>query len=69
MRRMLFFVLVALLTLGRAVVAGEEPGADGVQYRVVINHEEQYSIWIADREVPRGWGATGFGGGKEEAFI
>ena len=28
---------------------------DGRTYRVVINHEEQYSIWVADREVPLGW--------------
>ncbi len=31
-------------------------------YRVVINDEEQYSIWPADRAIPRGWreaGATG----------
>ena len=27
-------------------------------YRVVINHEEQYSIWPADREIPKGWKAT-----------
>lgn len=24
-------------------------------YKVVINHEEQYSIWPAERENPRGW--------------
>ena len=24
-------------------------------YKVVINHEEQYSIWPADRENPLGW--------------
>jgi MbtH protein len=23
--------------------------------RVVVNHEEQYSIWPADRAVPAGW--------------
>ncbi len=26
-----------------------------VRYKVVINHEEQYSIWPADREDPAGW--------------
>jgi MbtH protein len=26
-----------------------------VPYRVVINDEEQYSIWPAGREVPAGW--------------
>lgn len=29
------------------------------QYRVVVNDEEQYSIWPADRAVPAGWRAVG----------
>jgi uncharacterized protein YbdZ (MbtH family) len=28
---------------------------DQIVYKVVINHEEQYSIWPADRENPLGW--------------
>ncbi|UXI66273.1 MbtH family protein [Tahibacter amnicola] len=28
-------------------------------YFAVINHEEQYSIWPADRELPSGWSAVG----------
>ena len=34
-------------------------------YRVVINHEEQYSILPVDREVPPGWKTTGVSGSKE----
>jgi MbtH protein len=34
-------------------------------YDVVINHEEQYSIWLADRDVPTGWQRTGFSGAKQ----
>lgn len=34
-------------------------------YHVVVNHEEQYSIWPADRELPDGWRAAGFTGDKE----
>lgn len=37
-------------------------------YAVVINHEEQYSIWFADREVPRGWKPVGFEGTKQECL-
>jgi len=37
-------------------------------YRVVVNHEEQYSIWTADREIPDGWRAIGFEGGKDECL-
>ena len=33
-------------------------------YRVVVNHEEQYSIWLADRELPLGWKDAGFSGDK-----
>lgn len=33
-------------------------------YRVVVNDEEQYSIWAAEREVPAGWRAVGFTGTK-----
>ena len=32
---------------------------------VVRNHEEQYSIWLADREVPRGWETIGDARTKE----
>jgi MbtH protein len=31
----------------------------GTLYYVVINGEEQYSIWRADKEVPRGWSVVG----------
>jgi MbtH protein len=30
-----------------------------LHYLVVVNAEEQYSIWQADREVPAGWLAVG----------
>ncbi|MRG92277.1 MbtH family protein [Polyangium spumosum] len=28
-------------------------------FEVVVNHEEQYSIWPAGREVPAGWRLAG----------
>ena len=28
---------------------------DNTIYKVVVNHEEQYSIWLADRENSLGW--------------
>jgi len=37
-------------------------------YRVVVNDEEQYSIWPADREVPAGWQPAGFEGSKDESL-
>lgn len=38
----------------------EEP-----MFNVVINHEEQYSIWPVDKEVPLGWKAVHTPGTKE----
>lgn len=45
-----------------------EEAEDRTIYHVVINHEEQYSIWPADREVPPGWTPVGKTGGKAECL-
>lgn len=37
-------------------------------YRVVLNHEEQYSIWPHDRENPLGWIDAGKSGTREECL-
>ncbi|WP_234995966.1 MbtH family protein [Streptoalloteichus hindustanus] len=36
--------------------------------RVVVNDEEQYSIWPADRENPPGWRDSGFTGTRQECL-
>ena len=41
---------------------------DTTTYKVVINHEEQYSIWPADRENPLGWQDVGKSGTKAECL-
>ncbi len=41
---------------------------DTREYKVVINHEEQYSIWFADRELPMGWKEVGKTGTKQECL-
>ena len=38
------------------------------RYKVVINHEEQYSIWPQDRDNPLGWRDAGFDGSKDECL-
>ncbi|MBB5958241.1 MbtH protein [Saccharothrix tamanrassetensis] len=35
-------------------------------FKVVVNDEEQYSIWPADRPNPPGWHDEGFTGEREE---
>lgn len=37
-------------------------------YRVVLNDEEQYSIWLVDRDLPLGWRAEGTAGSKQECL-
>lgn len=41
---------------------------DTMIYEVVMNHEEQYSIWMADREVPLGWKTVGKRGPKADCL-
>jgi MbtH protein len=37
-------------------------------YTVVVNDEEQYSIWSAGRDVPDGWRQVGVSGSKQECL-
>ena len=45
-----------------------EEREDNRTYKVVLNHEEQYSIWPADRENALGWNDAGKQGTKEECL-
>lgn len=41
---------------------------DNQTYLVVLNDEEQYSIWLADREIPAGWRTDGTQGTRAECL-
>ncbi|MEX2628705.1 MAG: MbtH family NRPS accessory protein [Tistlia sp.] len=41
---------------------------DDTVYQVVVNGEEQYSIWPAERELPLGWSPAGKQGSKQECL-
>ena len=41
---------------------------DQTIYAVVVNHEEQYSIWPVDRELPLGWYDVGKSGVKSDCL-
>ena len=41
---------------------------DNTIYRVIMNDEEQYSIWPAEREIPLGWRDAGKTGTKAECL-
>jgi MbtH protein len=42
--------------------------SENVRYQVVVNDEEQYSIWPEGRELPLGWRSAGKAGTKEECL-
>jgi len=41
---------------------------DNRTYKVVVNHEEQYSIWFSERPNPLGWNDVGKSGTKQECL-
>src|SRR5258708_40076004 len=57
---------------------GDIPGALGerramfedemLTYKVVVNDEEQYSIWPADRQNPSGWRDEGSSGSRDSCL-
>lgn len=71
----LFSYLLALLFifgLGPSSIAeGQSPKDSESEYTVVINHEEQYSLWLSDRKAPSGWKSTKVSGNQNkcQAYI
>lgn len=45
-----------------------EDSEDTTIYAVVVNHEEQYSIWPEHREDPLGWRRVGKSGPKADCL-
>lgn len=45
-----------------------EPEDDGAIYKVVMNQEDQYSIWPADRENAPGWRDEGKQGTRQDCL-
>jgi MbtH protein len=41
---------------------------DATLYKVVVNHEEQYSIWPLERPNPAGWRDAGQSGPKADCL-
>jgi MbtH protein len=49
-------------------IAAMDENEDTTRYKVVVNHEEQYSIWPAERENAPGWRDAGKQGTKAECL-
>lgn len=47
---------------------GQDTQEDQTVYKVVVNHEDQYSIWPIGRENPLGWRDAGKSGPKQECL-
>lgn len=45
-----------------------EENSETSRFKVVLNHEEQYSIWPAERENAPGWNDAGKAGTKQECL-
>ncbi|MDT7797558.1 MAG: MbtH protein [Actinomycetota bacterium] len=41
---------------------------DDIEFQVLVNDEGQYSLWPLTNEVPAGWRADGFRGGRQECM-
>ena len=46
----------------------DEQGGDNRVYVVLMNDEEQYSLWPRNQDVPAGWRSVDFSGTKEECM-
>ncbi len=46
----------------------EDDNVDDTTYLVVVNHEEQYSIWPDFKPIPNGWRAVGKSGPKKDCL-
>lgn len=61
-------VIAAPPPAGPTAIAAGDDEDDETLYAVIVNAEEKYAIWPADREVPAGWRATGPQGTKRESL-
>lgn len=59
------FVLPIKLTQRSAFMSW---GDENTNFHVVVNHEEQYSIWPDYKAIPAGWREAGKSGKKEECL-
>jgi MbtH protein len=60
--------VVAVKTRVRIAEHHMDEEEDRTIYLVVVNHEEQYSIWPAHRPLPLGWSDTGTRGQRAECL-
>ena len=50
----------------RKEMADEKLDAGKAKFRIIVNHEEQYSVVLAESDVPKGWKSIGKAGSLAE---
>lgn len=68
MKKCVILAGMILLFAVSAFAQSRDEEEDNRVYIVVVNQEEQYSIWLSDKELPLGWTKTGFKGTKTECL-
>jgi MbtH protein len=63
----IWYTFPIVLYIRRETMTRDEHN-DMRRYKVVINHEEQFSIWFADRANPLGWRDVGKTGTRQECL-
>lgn len=69
MKSLFIYLLPIILISGLGsskVLMGQNPGNKESEYKVVINHEEQYSIWPSNRKPQEGWKDTRISGNQNK---
>jgi MbtH protein len=56
------------LTEEHTMAPRDDEEEDTRAYTAVVNPEEQYSIWLADKEIPAGWKSIGKTGPKKDCL-
>jgi MbtH protein len=57
-----------LSSINRSLDMAAQDTEDTRTYIVLVNHEEQYSLWLAHKPIPLGWSAVGKPGTKAECL-
>ena len=61
------FCAVFIIVMGSSTfLLGQSPAKLGSKYKVIINHEEQYSIWLSKKSLPAGWKETEIVGNRKK---
>ena len=46
----------------------KRPAPGHAEYKVVVNHEEQYALWPVGKQIPEKWRDTGIIGSRQECL-